>query len=77
MSNFAMSALCRILTRGVYCGPSSCLSVPALRDFCSGVSGLDRAGSDSLRAARCYTFNVPVQILLITQDYMCERGLLH
>uniref|UniRef100_A0A671QPF4 sn-1-specific diacylglycerol lipase ABHD11 n=1 Tax=Sinocyclocheilus anshuiensis TaxID=1608454 RepID=A0A671QPF4_9TELE len=47
MSNFAMSALCRILTRGVYCGPSSCLSVTGFRDFCSGVSRLDRAGSDS------------------------------
>ncbi|XP_059382402.1 protein ABHD11 [Carassius carassius] len=47
MSNFAMSALCRILTRGVYCGPSSCLSVAGLRDYCSRVSRLDRAGSDS------------------------------
>lgn len=47
MSNFAMSALCRILTRGVYCGPSSCLSVTGLRDFCSRVSRLDRASSDS------------------------------
>ncbi|XP_016317085.1 protein ABHD11-like [Sinocyclocheilus anshuiensis] len=51
MSNFAMSSLCRILTSGVYCSPSSCLSVKGLRDFCSGVSTADRAGSDSVRAA--------------------------
>ncbi|XP_016376930.1 protein ABHD11-like [Sinocyclocheilus rhinocerous] len=51
MSNFAMSALCRILTRGVYCSPSSCLSVKGLRDFCSGFSTADRRGSDSVRAA--------------------------
>ncbi|XP_056093084.1 protein ABHD11 [Rhinichthys klamathensis goyatoka] len=51
MSNFAMGALCRNLTRGVLCGPSSCLSVTGFRDFCSGVSRLDGAGSDSARAA--------------------------
>ncbi|KTF85389.1 hypothetical protein cypCar_00033926 [Cyprinus carpio] len=45
MTNLAMSALCRILTRGVYCSPSSCLSVTGLRHFCSGVSTAERAAS--------------------------------
>ncbi|KAK9955482.1 hypothetical protein ABG768_015354 [Culter alburnus] len=51
MSNFAMSALCRIFTRGLLCGPSSCLSASGPRDFCSGVSRLEGAGSESVRAA--------------------------
>ncbi|XP_051734681.1 protein ABHD11 [Ctenopharyngodon idella] len=51
MSNFAMSALCRIFTRGLLCGPSSCLSATGPRDFCSGVSRLEGAGNESVRAA--------------------------
>ncbi|XP_026090214.1 protein ABHD11-like isoform X1 [Carassius auratus] len=45
MSKLYMSALCRILTRRVYCSPSSCLSVTGLRNFCSGVSTADGAAS--------------------------------
>ncbi|XP_051960967.1 protein ABHD11 [Xyrauchen texanus] len=50
MSRFSISNLYRIWTRGVFGGPSSCLSVTGVRDFCSGVSRLDSAGSDSARA---------------------------
>ncbi|XP_051956309.1 protein ABHD11-like isoform X1 [Xyrauchen texanus] len=45
MSRFAMNNMCRILTRGLFGGPSSCLSVIGVRDFCSGASRLDRTVS--------------------------------
>ncbi|XP_051537685.1 protein ABHD11-like [Myxocyprinus asiaticus] len=45
MSRFAMNNMRRILTRGVFGRPSSCLSVIGVQDFCSGVSRLDRAAS--------------------------------
>ncbi|KAG1940618.1 protein ABHD11 [Pimephales promelas] len=48
MSNFAMSALCRNLIRGVLCAPSTCLSVTGFRDFCSGVSRLRAASAVNL-----------------------------
>lgn len=51
MSHFITTALCRISPRVLFSGPPSCLSVTGLRDFCSGVSRLDRVGSDSAHAA--------------------------
>ncbi|KAA0720133.1 Protein ABHD11 [Triplophysa tibetana] len=52
MSHFITTVLCRVSTRVLFSGPPSRSSLTGLRDFCSGVSRLDRVGSDSAHADR-------------------------
>ncbi|XP_065143078.1 sn-1-specific diacylglycerol lipase ABHD11 [Paramisgurnus dabryanus] len=66
MSHFVMSGLCRISVRGLFTGPSSCLSLKGLRGFCSGVSRLDRLGSDSAQVLS------PVNLTYDVFDGTCE-----
>ncbi|TRY87407.1 hypothetical protein DNTS_013891 [Danionella cerebrum] len=46
-----MSSFCRLLTRGMFCGQSSCLSYTGHRNFSTGASRLDSTANDSTQAA--------------------------